>query len=370
MRRWLLSVMIGVLFQASVARAQPMSTEDVDEELDPMVERWIAFASSTQTRAGLALAATGLVMALPGVVLPGAAILVGALSSPRHELSGTGVRLIAGAERARGQPAFDVLGYHLEGAFALTALSLVPTSFLLLGGHAAVVVGAVMVLSQLPTVFRDDDEEPPPAGPMRTEERAVTSFTRIRTEGAVHVTVTQGATTGVRVTAEERHLPNVTTRVEGDTLVISTGGRFRFRTAPHVEVTAPLVEDAEIAGVGELTLSGISGETLRVRIGGAGSIDVEANVRTLTVEIAGAGNARLRGTAEELRASLSGAGSLDAKALPVRRAFVQVNGAGNASVAPTELLDASISGMGNVSYVGNPQTVRKDVSGLGRVHQE
>ena len=46
------------------------------------------------------------------------------------------------------------------------------------------------------------------------------------------------------------------------------------------------------------------------------------------------------------------------------------NGAGSISVYASERLDASVSGIGSIDYSGNPATVNRSVSGLGKISQK
>jgi len=97
-----------------------------------------------------------------------------------------------------------------------------------------------------------------------------------------------------------------------------------------------------------LTASNVSGSGLKLESSGASSINVEGSVTNL-------------------EADFSGACSLDAKDLHTETAKISLSGAGSVDVTVTESLNASISGAGTVTYGGNPKTVEKNVSGLGKI---
>ena len=71
----------------------------------------------------------------------------------------------------------------------------------------------------------------------------------------------------------------------------------------------------------------------------------------------------------QLEVSLAGAGLIDAEALRARSVRASCSGAGSISVYATESLDATVSGVGVVNYAGNPATVNRNVSGLGKVNK-
>jgi hypothetical protein len=66
--------------------------------------------------------------------------------------------------------------------------------------------------------------------------------------------------------------------------------------------------------------------------------------------------------------NISGFGGFNGKDLKTNTADINISGAGSATVAVEEKLDASISGAGSINYYGSPE-VTKDVAGLGSVRQ-
>jgi carbon monoxide dehydrogenase subunit G len=101
-------------------------------------------------------------------------------------------------------------------------------------------------------------------------------------------------------------------------------------------------------GAVSLTASKLSGPDLKLESNGASSISVDGSVTNL-------------------EGNLSGASKLDAKSLQTQTATVSMDGASYADVTVTETLSASISGAGVLTYSGNPKSVEKNVSGVGRI---
>jgi Putative auto-transporter adhesin, head GIN domain len=100
-----------------------------------------------------------------------------------------------------------------------------------------------------------------------------------------------------------------------------------------------------------------------------GSANVEAeSIKTdsLAVTISGAGNVRMDGKADEQEINILGSGIYQAKDLQSKEVKIYVAGAGSAIVNVSEELDAEISGVGSVEYIGDP-TVKQDVNGAGQV---
>jgi hypothetical protein len=66
---------------------------------------------------------------------------------------------------------------------------------------------------------------------------------------------------------------------------------------------------------------------------------------------------------------MSGAGSLEAAEFEVEKCLVNISGVGSAMVNVTGSLEAQVSGLGSVKYVGSPESVKGDVSGVGMVEK-
>jgi len=83
--------------------------------------------------------------------------------------------------------------------------------------------------------------------------------------------------------------------------------------------------------------------------------------------MSGAGKIGASGTTEKLNINLSGAASLDMKGLVAKNVKIKLSGAGKAKINVLSSLDANISGIGSIEYYGNPETVNRNVSGLGKI---
>jgi hypothetical protein len=77
----------------------------------------------------------------------------------------------------------------------------------------------------------------------------------------------------------------------------------------------------------------------------------------------------LKGTCKDLQVNLTGVGSVANADLVSENCRASVNGVGSAEVNVTGELDASVTGVGKVSYKGNPRKLSKSVSGLGGVDE-
>ena len=76
----------------------------------------------------------------------------------------------------------------------------------------------------------------------------------------------------------------------------------------------------------------------------------------------------LAGTVDAQAVTISGTGDYNGEDLQSTTAEVTLDGAGNAVLRVSDRLDATVSGVGSVEYIGDPH-VTKDINGVGSVEQ-
>lgn len=112
----------------------------------------------------------------------------------------------------------------------------------------------------------------------------------------------------------------------------------------------------------------IVSDRLNFDISGAADIDLNLDAKRLETSVAGSGRINLSGSANTHKINLSGATFLDCIDLKTEQTTVNLSGAGSARVYANKVLEASISGIGKVTYGGNPVERKFDISGLGKIN--
>ncbi len=185
-----------------------------------------------------------------------------------------------------------------------------------------------------------------------TESRDVADFTRVQVRGAIELELTAGEDFAVTVRTRENRIEDVTTVLDGDTLVIDmdTEGRKNFWNNAEVEVTIsmPTLVELEVMGAVDGELSNIDSEELEIDVRGAADVEIE-------------------GTCGKLLLDVRGAGDIDADDLKCADVEVDVKGAGSASVYASESIDARVAGVASISVYGDPKDVRKHSGGLSSI---
>ena len=110
-------------------------------------------------------------------------------------------------------------------------------------------------------------------------------------------------------------------------------------------VLAKSLESLNIKGVGSVEVKNIQGKRLSISLNGVGSMTISGNVDVLAL-------------------NLSGVGSFHGEEFKTKQARVRNSGVGSAVVNVSDRLDATVSGVGSVEYIGSPE-VQKSVKGVG-----
>ena len=193
-----------------------------------------------------------------------------------------------------------------------------------------------------------------------TEQRSVGAFNAIELSGPFEVAVRTEGRAGVALSGERAQLDEIEVFVRDATLVVRplarSGFHFDFgkrRQSVTVNIGAPQLASLRMAGSGDVTLDGISGERFTLAVAGPGDLRASGAVRELTLSASGSGDAdlrrvratnvdltlsgpgdvRLANIGNDLRARLSGSGDLEADGLRLARLDAQMSGPGNARLA-------------------------------------
>jgi hypothetical protein len=176
-----------------------------------------------------------------------------------------------------------------------------------------------------------------------------------------------------------------------------------------VRLTGPAITAWTLNGSGELQLSDVKQDQLRITMHGSGKLSASGEAHELSLDAAGSGHAefgrlvsqqttaQIRGSGEVvfadieqevLRIAMKGSGgvtatgkardvSLDAAGsgradlgrLVTQQASARIRGSGDVDLAPREDADISISGSGVVRLHGAVARIHSHVSGLGQIKQ-
>jgi hypothetical protein len=184
-------------------------------------------------------------------------------------------------------------------------------------------------------------------GSITTTNLPIADFSALEVAGAYQIQWSSGKP-ALSISTDQNLLPLITTSMSDGSLHIDCKENLRPTKGITIIVSSASLTDLQLNGAISMTASNLSGKELKLEANGASSIIVYGSVTNL-------------------EANLSGATKLNGTSLHTQTAKVSLNGASYADVTVTETLNASISGVGVLTYGGNPKSVEKNVSGVGKI---
>jgi len=186
------------------------------------------------------------------------------------------------------------------------------------------------------------------SGNVAVEKREVSDFNAVDVGGVFQVEAVAGKAFGVEVEADDNLLPHIRTSVRGGTLYIETDGRIKTSNKLRVRVSAPDIDNIDVSGAANVTLSGVKNDSVKVSGSGASNITVSGETSQLNIDISGA----TKVLADQLKAA---------------NAVIEASGASYADVNVSGEINSDLSGASRVEYSGSPANVVTKKSGASRV---
>ena len=185
-------------------------------------------------------------------------------------------------------------------------------------------------------------------GPQGTRELAWTGGDTLDVDVPAEIAYTQAPGVGkLTVTGPQREIDNL---VLEDGHLRFTHGRHRHGELTIV-MTAPAVSRFNLNGSGRLAIADYKQDKLSIDISGDTEISAKGEAKGLTL-------------------SISGSGQSDFSELKLGDADIDIDGSGQATLAPTGVANINISGSGDVTLLTRPSKLESNVSGSGGIHQK
>jgi hypothetical protein len=188
------------------------------------------------------------------------------------------------------------------------------------------------------------------SGVRKTEKRDVPAFKAILTEGAFELEAVCQKPESLEIEADDNILPLIQSEVRDGVLHLSTLKSYNSQQGVLVHISVPDLDSVSATGAGKFRIQGVKNDNFEVHTTGAAH--VVASGETKNIEI-----------------HTTGAGSVDTHTLHAQKANVSSTGAAKVDVYASEQLDAKVSGVGHITYSGEPKNVNKHVSGAGTINK-
>ena len=189
------------------------------------------------------------------------------------------------------------------------------------------------------------------SGVRKTEKRDLAAFKSIETNGAFEIQVTCQQPASFEIEGDDNILPLIKTEVRDGVLHIHNETSYNSNRLIMMRIDLADLNRFATEGAADVSITNVKNDKLSVNSSGAAKIKAEGQTKLVEINV-------------------PGAAKVDASNLRAERATVTVNGAAQVDVYASQQLDATVSGVGQVTYDGNPSVVNKNVTGLGSVNKK
>lgn len=211
----------------------------------------------------------------------------------------------------------------------------------------------------------------------KTEERPVSSFTRLDVGGPFDVTLVQDGTEKLVVEADPEDMEDIVTEVRGGKLVIrydrNNWGNWNNRNSRrfYVKLSVKNLEAIGTSASANLRSTGtLKASRLGLSASSGSDLELALEAGEVTCEVSSGADVDLTGTANFFEVDVSSGADVGAGQLKAARCVANVSSGADATVHATEELDARASSGGDVHYYGNPARLRVSSSSGGDVNSK
>lgn len=198
---------------------------------------------------------------------------------------------------------------------------------------------------------------------------SIFGFDDIRIGNGVDVVLTSGKGASARAEGESRELlDRVSLQKNGKQLIVSVrpkslnGDDYDGDAPVTLYLSSYAISNISHLGSGRVTLDMLTGRTPRVRLGGFGTLHIDAvDADRLDVAMTGGGQLIMAGEARDARIELQGASIFESPDLTVEKLTLVQRGPASSRVKATREAIITNNGTGRIDIAGKPNcTVRTD----------
>ena len=186
-------------------------------------------------------------------------------------------------------------------------------------------------------------------GNLASEIRNLSNFKAIEISiGYDKIIVNCGQKPSLHISGDENILPLITTRISRGILKIESDSTFETKADSEIIINVKSLKEFTFDGVGEAVIQNVNSGKFICNINGVGSCE-------------------LNGKVESFYVSVNGVGSANARQLIAEDVIANLNGVGSVKLYAKNSLNASVDGVGGLTYFGNPKELILNDSGIGGI---
>ena len=180
------------------------------------------------------------------------------------------------------------------------------------------------------------------------------SFTMVESDIVGNVIYTQSNSVVVRAEGDEELVDNLRITEKDGVLKVFFYDQQKTKKMNKKKLTvylsSPSIEEIDVEGVGNWNMKGlVKADNLKIEFEGVGNFEA------------------LELQSTNIKASYEGVGSINTQKLKAKKAVVKSEGVGSVKCYASESIDLNNSGVGSITYYGNPTLKNMNNSGIGKI---
>jgi len=209
-----------------------------------------------------------------------------------------------------------------------------------------------------------------------TIERATGDYDEIAVSGWFDVDLVDGKEGQLTLEGESNLLEYIVTEVKNGKLSIKTENNVNLKPSDWnngIRITVPVesVSSISLSGSGDIVgKTTIKTDKLSTSMSGSGDITLNVETNSLSASMSGSGDINFSGNTTDFSATISGSGDIKAFELEADNVEAIVSGSADIKVTANKMLQARVSGSGDITYRGNPEKLDTKTSGSGDISKD
>jgi hypothetical protein len=204
-----------------------------------------------------------------------------------------------------------------------------------------------------------------------SEEKPLDGVARLQINGAFNLYLTQSDQESLTLDGSSELAEKLKFRQEGDLLILEMeeyNSSFFDEKELRVNLSISDLSEFEFDGVGNVQTTGsFIVDRVTIRGEGVGNLELEFETEELEADMNLVGKMELKGKATKATIKNEGIGNIDASKLITQDMDLTSSGIGKVDIHCEGNLSMKVEGIGKVTYSGNPNVVKKEISGIGKV---
>jgi hypothetical protein len=204
-----------------------------------------------------------------------------------------------------------------------------------------------------------------------SKEKSLDGVARLQINGAFNLYLTQSDQESLTLDGSTELAEKLKFRQEGDLLILEMeeySSSFFDKKELRVNLSISDLTEFEFDGVGNVQTTGsFIVDRVTIRGEGVGNLELEFETEELEADMNLVGKMELKGKATKATIKNEGIGNIDASRLITQDMDLISSGIGKVDIHCEGNLSMKVEGIGKVTYSGNPNVVKKEISGIGKV---